>query len=432
MASQAAHSSIAGGVPVIGATQGVICAVLARLEARRVELTAPRLVGTDEAFPALPREVARPPKFLRITEFLRMAPSPRTEITTSPNGTRDPARSDILTCMSRTRMRAIASPSPWDSSPNAAVDVTATARTVTLSADGQQVVLSTPTLSGAAGLGVLRLTAPELPQSVELDFRDGPRLTIGAGAWAQRYAKYTESGFRDLIAALEAGGARLSLHGVARAQRGGQNGAVLGTAWLLALFEGGVAGFCGDYFGRIIGGHTDHTTAMAAAMAPLFAILAAATVFALPWHALVDATRTTRTPTAHFDDMSWGHGSTQALWSAMLPFIADPPAGAGRVYVVLPWRPPWRLPAMAAFFVVGAAGSAIVGFSDSTMVGGPIGAVGRLGIVAVAILAYYRRGSGPVAVDLHTARRVRKGRTICYAAALLSAIALGVLNSLGS
>lgn len=36
------------------------------------ELTAPRLVGPDEAFRALPADVARPPKMLRITEFLRM------------------------------------------------------------------------------------------------------------------------------------------------------------------------------------------------------------------------------------------------------------------------------------------------------------------------------------------------------------------------
>ncbi|GAA1524879.1 hypothetical protein GCM10009678_02690 [Actinomadura kijaniata] len=36
------------------------------------ELTDPRLVGKDEAFQALPAEVARPPRLLRITEFLRM------------------------------------------------------------------------------------------------------------------------------------------------------------------------------------------------------------------------------------------------------------------------------------------------------------------------------------------------------------------------
>jgi hypothetical protein len=34
--------------------------------------TAPRLVGAEEAFGALPAEVPRPPKLLRITEFLRI------------------------------------------------------------------------------------------------------------------------------------------------------------------------------------------------------------------------------------------------------------------------------------------------------------------------------------------------------------------------
>jgi deazaflavin-dependent oxidoreductase (nitroreductase family) len=43
-----------------------------RVDGRDVALTAPRLVGRDEAFRALPGEVARPPKILRITEFLRM------------------------------------------------------------------------------------------------------------------------------------------------------------------------------------------------------------------------------------------------------------------------------------------------------------------------------------------------------------------------
>ena len=37
-----------------------------------VELAAPRLVGEDEAFGALPEGVTRPPKLLRVTEFLRM------------------------------------------------------------------------------------------------------------------------------------------------------------------------------------------------------------------------------------------------------------------------------------------------------------------------------------------------------------------------
>ena len=43
-----------------------------RIDGEDRELTAPRLIGRDEAFDALPAEVARPPKVLRITEFLRM------------------------------------------------------------------------------------------------------------------------------------------------------------------------------------------------------------------------------------------------------------------------------------------------------------------------------------------------------------------------
>ncbi|MEV4242060.1 nitroreductase family deazaflavin-dependent oxidoreductase [Streptosporangium canum] len=43
-----------------------------RVDGREVELTAPRLVGKDEAFQALSDEVPRPPRLLRITEFLRM------------------------------------------------------------------------------------------------------------------------------------------------------------------------------------------------------------------------------------------------------------------------------------------------------------------------------------------------------------------------
>jgi deazaflavin-dependent oxidoreductase (nitroreductase family) len=54
--------------------QNVLAAVGARLrvEGREVALAAPRLVGEDEAFRALPDEVARPPRLLRVTEFLRM------------------------------------------------------------------------------------------------------------------------------------------------------------------------------------------------------------------------------------------------------------------------------------------------------------------------------------------------------------------------
>ncbi|WP_283135893.1 nitroreductase family deazaflavin-dependent oxidoreductase [Rhizohabitans arisaemae] len=43
-----------------------------RVDGREVRLVYPRLVGEDEAFQAMPKEAARPPKVLRITEFLRM------------------------------------------------------------------------------------------------------------------------------------------------------------------------------------------------------------------------------------------------------------------------------------------------------------------------------------------------------------------------
>ncbi|KAB2340554.1 nitroreductase family deazaflavin-dependent oxidoreductase [Actinomadura rudentiformis] len=54
--------------------QNVLAADRARLrvDGRDVELASPRLVGKDEAFEALPDDVARPPRVLRITEFLRM------------------------------------------------------------------------------------------------------------------------------------------------------------------------------------------------------------------------------------------------------------------------------------------------------------------------------------------------------------------------
>lgn len=42
-----------------------------RVDGREVELVAPRLIGQDEAFQALSDDVTRPPKLLRITEFLR-------------------------------------------------------------------------------------------------------------------------------------------------------------------------------------------------------------------------------------------------------------------------------------------------------------------------------------------------------------------------
>jgi deazaflavin-dependent oxidoreductase (nitroreductase family) len=65
-------------VPVYGARSDWVRNVLAadgarlRVDGREVELAAPRIVGKDEAFKALPDEVARPPRLLRITEFLRM------------------------------------------------------------------------------------------------------------------------------------------------------------------------------------------------------------------------------------------------------------------------------------------------------------------------------------------------------------------------
>ncbi|MFC9877826.1 nitroreductase family deazaflavin-dependent oxidoreductase [Nocardia salmonicida] len=43
-----------------------------RTDGREIALTTPRVVGRDEAFQALPPEIPRPPKLLRITEFLRM------------------------------------------------------------------------------------------------------------------------------------------------------------------------------------------------------------------------------------------------------------------------------------------------------------------------------------------------------------------------
>ncbi|WP_219507331.1 nitroreductase family deazaflavin-dependent oxidoreductase [Nonomuraea ceibae] len=43
-----------------------------RVGGKEVALTAPRVVGREEAFRALPAGVRRPPRLLRITEFLRM------------------------------------------------------------------------------------------------------------------------------------------------------------------------------------------------------------------------------------------------------------------------------------------------------------------------------------------------------------------------
>lgn len=54
--------------------QNVLAAGQARLtvDGEEVELTRPRLVDQDEAWRALPDSVKRPPRFLRITEYLRM------------------------------------------------------------------------------------------------------------------------------------------------------------------------------------------------------------------------------------------------------------------------------------------------------------------------------------------------------------------------
>jgi deazaflavin-dependent oxidoreductase (nitroreductase family) len=43
-----------------------------RVDGKDVDLVAPRLIGEHEAMQALPEEVPRPPKVLRISEFLRM------------------------------------------------------------------------------------------------------------------------------------------------------------------------------------------------------------------------------------------------------------------------------------------------------------------------------------------------------------------------
>lgn len=43
-----------------------------RIDGKELELAAPAVIGETEAFQALAGDVARPPKLLRITEFLRM------------------------------------------------------------------------------------------------------------------------------------------------------------------------------------------------------------------------------------------------------------------------------------------------------------------------------------------------------------------------
>jgi deazaflavin-dependent oxidoreductase (nitroreductase family) len=54
--------------------QNVLAAGSARLtiDGEEIALTAPRVIDEDEAFRALPDTVKRPPRLLRIHEFLRM------------------------------------------------------------------------------------------------------------------------------------------------------------------------------------------------------------------------------------------------------------------------------------------------------------------------------------------------------------------------
>ncbi|TQM32910.1 nitroreductase family deazaflavin-dependent oxidoreductase [Nocardia bhagyanarayanae] len=65
-------------VPVYGSGSDWVRNILAagtarlRVDGTEVDLAAPRLIGTEEAFQAMPVDVARPPKLLRINEFLRM------------------------------------------------------------------------------------------------------------------------------------------------------------------------------------------------------------------------------------------------------------------------------------------------------------------------------------------------------------------------
>lgn len=339
--------------------------------------------------------------------------------------------------MPEVRTNAVASPSPWGGA-DTAVEVAATERTLTISAGDRRLVLAPSTLSGTAGVGVLRLAGPDLPGAVELDFRTRRGVTVGATAWASRYGELGSSGFRDTVAALEAGGADLSLHGVARAQRGTQSAVVLGTAWLLAFFEAGVVGFGADFAGRAVGGHLAGSPVLSAILAILFALLGLAAVLVLPWHALGASSRAAAsTPTAHLDDMTAGHGPSLALNSATLPFLPDPPAGSGRVWVVSPWLPRWRLPAVVVLFVVGVVGSAIVpridevdgidGTGTTGTVGAVLGGLARLGLLIVFLAAYYLRDPRVVAVDARAGRGLRRARAICYLASVGAGIVLAVL-----
>ncbi|MEV0338502.1 nitroreductase family deazaflavin-dependent oxidoreductase [Nocardia sp. NPDC050713] len=65
-------------IPVYGSDSDWVRNILAagtarlRVDGTELDLAAPRLVGAEEAFRALADDVARPPKLLRINEFLRM------------------------------------------------------------------------------------------------------------------------------------------------------------------------------------------------------------------------------------------------------------------------------------------------------------------------------------------------------------------------
>ena len=51
-----------------------------RVDGQDVELTTPRLLGPDAAWRAVPPGTRRPPRILRITEFLRMDRAPVREV----------------------------------------------------------------------------------------------------------------------------------------------------------------------------------------------------------------------------------------------------------------------------------------------------------------------------------------------------------------
>lgn len=63
---------------VSGAASDWVCDILAAgharltIDGREFGLTAPRLISGDEAWRAIGPDVKRPPRILRITEYLRM------------------------------------------------------------------------------------------------------------------------------------------------------------------------------------------------------------------------------------------------------------------------------------------------------------------------------------------------------------------------